>query len=107
MRDKFGLSEPHVGFTFAVAAVPLIVFNQQIITGRSLQPIHYQVFIGNYVALVGLAMSLALFWRRLLGQGRNGPKIASLVVFILAALWGLVECHYTVRVLDEANIEAR
>ncbi|MCV4656290.1 hypothetical protein OFM13_33660, partial [Escherichia coli] len=80
-----------------------IVFNQQIITGRSLQPIHYQVFIGNYVALVGLAISLALLWRRRLGQGRNGPKIASSVVFIVATLWGLIECHYTVRVLDDAN----
>ncbi|MBO0206277.1 hypothetical protein, partial [Vibrio alginolyticus] len=79
MRGKFRLSEPPVGFAFAVAAVPFIVFNQQIITGRSLQPIHYQVFIGNYVALVGLAISLALLWRRRLGQGRNGPKIASSV----------------------------
>jgi len=105
MRGKFRLSEPPVGFAFAVTAVPFIVFNQQIITGRSLQPIHYQVFIGNYVALVGLAMSLALLWRRRLGQGRNGPKIASSVVFIVATLWGLIECHYTVRVLDDANIE--
>ncbi|MCV4639200.1 hypothetical protein OFB62_28310, partial [Escherichia coli] len=35
----------------------------------------------------------------------NGPKIASSVVFIVATLWGLIECHYTVRVLDDANIE--
>lgn len=87
------------------ALVPPVVFNQQVITGRSLQPIHYQVFIGNYVAGLALVFSLGA----LLGgypQARArwlNPLAAGAAV--LAAAWGLVECHYTVRVLDEANVE--
>jgi hypothetical protein len=38
-------------FTAALALSVLVVFNQQIITGRSLQPMHYEQYIGNYVAL--------------------------------------------------------
>lgn len=105
LRGKIRLSEPAVAFAAAVSLVPFIVFNQQVITGRSLQPIHYQVFIGNYVALLALAMVVSLLWRKRLGQGRTGPKIICILIFTAATFWGLVECHYTVRVLDEANVE--
>ena len=49
-------------FAIALALVPFAVFNQQVITGRSLQPIHYQVFIGNYVAMLGLVVAVGLLW---------------------------------------------
>jgi hypothetical protein len=47
-------------FTAAFALTPLLVFNQQIVTGLSLQPIHYEVFGGNYVAALALVLSLTL-----------------------------------------------
>jgi hypothetical protein len=87
------------------------VFNQQVLTGQSLQPIHYQVFIGNYVA--GLALTAAV---GLLLRGRRGgaeedvwggqvwPKATFAALAAAAVLWGFVECHYTVRVLDDVNI---
>lgn len=90
-------------FAFSFAFVPIIVFNQQLITGRSLQPIHYQVFIGNYVSLLSLAVTLGLLWKKI----NLSEKVSkSLFVFlsIAAICWGFVECHYTVRVLDEANV---
>jgi hypothetical protein len=40
-------------FVLALTLVAFVIFNQQLITGRSLQPIHYQVFIGNYCCGVG------------------------------------------------------
>src|SRR5215207_1417936 len=55
-------------FAFSFALVPLVVFNQQIITGRSLQPIHYQVFIGNYVAALALVLSIGVLFRRKLNS---------------------------------------
>jgi hypothetical protein len=69
-----------------------------------LQPIHYQVFIGNYVAGLALFMSVGLLLRR--QHLRGGPLVraASAVLMIAAVVWGFVECHYTVRVLDDANI---
>ncbi len=54
--------------TTAFALSVLAVFNQQIITGRSLQPIHYQWFIANYCALTAVVLTAALWWR---GDGRR------------------------------------
>jgi len=50
-----------VAMAFALSV--LVVFNQQIITGRSLQPVHYQWFIANYCALTALVLTAALWWR--------------------------------------------
>ena len=99
-----GWRDPATLFTLSLALVPLVVFNQQIISGHSLQPIHYQVFIGNYVAAFALVLTLGILWR---GISRNHPKLSSGLLTslaVIAAVWGIVECHYTVRVLDEANI---
>lgn len=90
-------------FTFSLALLPFILFNQQVITGHSLQPIHYQVFIGNYVAALSLVLMIGLLVRSLVPT-RN-MKIAFASLAIIAAIWGIVECHYTVRVLDDANVE--
>ncbi|MFV0387435.1 MAG: hypothetical protein ACK5NT_01670 [Pyrinomonadaceae bacterium] len=89
-------------FSIAFALTPFVLFNQQVLTGRSLQPIHYQVFIGNYVA----ALSLVLAFGFLISEIRETAaiKLALILVALLATAWGFVECHYTVRVLDEANI---
>lgn len=105
VRKIISMSERATLFAIALALVPFAVFNQQVITGRSLQPIHYQVFIGNYAAMLALIVAIGLLWRRKLGQGRTGPKIICASVLVIAAAWGFVECHYTVRVLDEANVE--
>ena len=57
---------PAVLFNAALALTVLVVFNQQIITGRSLQPMHYEQYIGNYVALLAAALAAGLLW-----QGRK------------------------------------
>ncbi len=100
----FDLSDRKVLFTLSLALVSFVVFNQQIITGRSLQPIHYQVFIGNYVSATALFAAVALLWRRQLLAGGMGTQLACAGIFAVAAVWGFIECHYTVRVLDEANV---
>lgn len=89
-------------FILSLALTVIVVFNQQIITGRSLQPIHYQVFIGNYVAGLALVLMLGMLFKTIAES-----KIKTIGFAILAltgAIWGIVECHYTVRVLDDANI---
>jgi hypothetical protein len=91
-------------FAFSFALVPLVVFNQQILTGRSLQPIHYQVFIGNYVAALALVVTIGILWRNVSLQKPLFSKIACASLALLAIVWGFVECHYTVRILDEANV---
>jgi hypothetical protein len=107
----FGLSirrlearSPSVVFVISLALAVFAVFNQQVVTGQSLQPIHYQVFIGNYLAGLSLVSAIGLYIRD--SEWSNG--IAARAIFaalaFLAVGWGLVECHYTVRVLDDANI---
>lgn len=91
-------------FTFAFAIVPIIVFNQQIITAHSLQPIHYQVFIGNYVAATALVLAVGLLWREVNEKKPEFSRALLTIVAMAAAFWGLIECFYTVRVLDDANI---
>jgi hypothetical protein len=99
MKDRSTL------FALSLALAVFVIFNQQVITGRSLQPIHFQVFIGNYVSTLALFVTIGLLCKNRLAQGGVGPKIACSVLAVAAIAWGFVECHYTVRVLDDANIE--
>ncbi|MBS1796926.1 MAG: hypothetical protein JSS81_24080 [Acidobacteria bacterium] len=91
-------------FAVSLALVPIAVFNQQVITGKSLQPIHYQVFIGNYVAALALVVTVGILLKR---SGLFKFALVKALVILCAAgaaAWGFVECHYTVAVLDEANV---
>lgn len=98
------LRDPATLFTASLAIVPTIVFNQQLITGQSLQPIHYQVFIGNYVAGTALVLTFGLLWTKATGMTETAKRVAFSMLAVIAIGWGFVECHYTVRVLDEVNI---
>jgi len=91
-------------FALSLAITPALLFNEQVITGQELQPIHYQVFIGNYVAGLAMVVALALLWNGMPGRERMRWRIAIAGIAALAAVWGFVECHYTVRVLDEVNV---
>lgn len=61
-RGKVEWSSPVVIFVAGCATTPFIVFNQQIITGRSLQSFHYEQFVVNYLTLVGLVVTYKLVW---------------------------------------------
>jgi hypothetical protein len=98
LRDRSTL------LAMSLAATPALLFNQQLITGQSLQPIHYQVFIGNYVAGLAIAVTLALLFRSLGDRPRRSITAAAAVLAVVSAVWGFVECHYTVRVLDDVNL---
>ncbi len=91
-------------FTISLAAVPLVVFNQQILTGRLLQPIHYEVFIVNYVSLFAFCLAIFLLWR---GTAERLPRIALIALPTIAAfacIWGVVEAVYTTAVINHANV---
>ena len=100
----FKLRDRGTIFAISLALTPALLFNQQVLTGRELQPIHYQVFIGNYVAGLAMVVTFALLWRGM-GAPRSLPWRIVIGGFAAAAIaWGFVECHYTVRVLDDVNI---
>ena len=91
LRGRLNWRAPESLFAASFALMPLVVFNQQVITGRSLQPFHYEVFIANYVALLGAVLAIAIIWRR--PQVLEQPvrqRILSRLLFV-AILWGLIE----------------
>lgn len=83
-RGRILLSDPRVIFTASFGLLPFVVFNQQVVTGRSIQPFHYEVLIVNYVVLVGLVMLLKLF------QVALRPRAVFLLV-LLCLLWAVIE----------------
>ena len=85
-QGRCSLHDPRslIGASFAL--LPFIVFNQQVITGRSMQPYHYEVFIGNYVVLIGLLIVIKLF----------RPHFSRRALMTTAALclaWGVIEVN--------------
>jgi hypothetical protein len=63
---RFGLVRPRdrgAIFTASLALSVLAVFNQQVLTGLSLQPMHYEQYVGNYVALLAAALACTLLWQ--------------------------------------------
>ncbi|HYO99116.1 MAG TPA: hypothetical protein VER76_02785 [Pyrinomonadaceae bacterium] len=99
------------------ALTPFVVFNQQIITGRVLQPIHYEQFTANYLSVLALVLSIVLCWRG--RAAANGvelkiPKFVLPLVALAALGWGMAEALVVARrylpvnvVVDEARPAAR
>jgi hypothetical protein len=93
-------------FAASFALMPALVFNQQILTGRSLQPIHYEQFIANYVSLVGLVLTIALLWsgrRAATNASREKWSIALACVALLSFGWGVYEVRSPGEIYLEHN----
>jgi len=59
-RKRVERGNPLLLMTAAFALMPFAVFNQQVITGHSLQPLHYEMFAANYSALIAVVLTIAL-----------------------------------------------
>ena len=83
-NKKIELSDSRLIFTASLALLPFAVFNQQIITGWTMQPYHYESFILNYAVLVGVVIAVALLRK---------PVSQRLLISIavLSVVWGAVE----------------
>jgi len=57
LRRSINFRSPLAVLTASFAIAPMVVFNQQIVTGITLQPFHYEQFIINHVVLVGLVLA--------------------------------------------------
>jgi hypothetical protein len=83
-RKKLAWSEPHLLFTASLAILPLVVFNQQILSGKMMQPYHYAAFVANYAVMVGFVFAAGLFWKPV-------PVRALVWITALSFAWGFVE----------------
>jgi hypothetical protein len=90
-------------FIGSCAILPAVVFNQQILTGYSLQPIHYEQFIANYVVVLALVLSVATYF---LTSNRFRSPVKALPLFMIAVAcfaWAVIETRMAVRVYSGYN----
>ena len=59
-KKKFEIQTNKLIFAASFAVVPFVIFNQQVITGRSLQPFHYEYFAANYLVVIGAFLTIGL-----------------------------------------------
>lgn len=82
--------DPAVLFTASFALLPAVTFNQQIITGLVLQPVHYSRYSSNYISILAgvLIIALAPQFRNLSRQ-----TFSRLVAFggIIVFTWAVFE----------------
>jgi hypothetical protein len=100
-RGRINWREPKTLFTLSFALLPFAVFNQQILTGRSLQSFHYELFIANYMSLIGLVLAIHLVWKG--ASGNNISRRILLPVSIFSLMWGALEIMAPTKVLTEDN----
>lgn len=92
------LSSHRTLFAISFALTPLILSNQQILTGRSLQPVHYEVFISNYIVLTALVLFLSLLFQHLAAKGKGLPiRRALCYAALIATGWGVIEATGSIK----------
>lgn len=84
-------------FAVSFASLPFFVFNQQVISGRSLQPLHYEMFVANYSALIALVLVLAHWFRVPAIQSVRTRRKVLLWIAIAAFEWGSYETFVATR----------
>ncbi|MFL6209066.1 MAG: hypothetical protein ACJ74W_09460 [Pyrinomonadaceae bacterium] len=102
-RGLFAWREPRVRFIVSLALLPCVVFNQQIVSGLSLQPIHYEQFIVNYVVLVAIVLTAALVLQSRVTIARKATQRVLAGLALLALGWGLLEMRSAVNAHLEVN----
>lgn len=91
-------------FAASLALTPALVFNQQIITGRSLQPIHYEQFIANYVSLLAVVLTVGLLcWRGRAALSRRTANLILASVALASFGWGVFELRSPREIFLEHN----
>jgi hypothetical protein len=83
---RLSLQEPRIIFAASLALTPFVIFNQQVITGRSIQPFHYEILIANYLVLVAVVLVVRFLQPSI-------PKRTVILIVSVALLWGLLEVN--------------
>jgi hypothetical protein len=92
IRKRFDRKDPRFIYVASLSLLPFILFNQQVVTGKSMQDFHFELAVVNYSTLVGLIVAVAVFWefisRRLL-----------IWISVLSFMWGLFLVSLPARLL--------
>lgn len=91
-------------FIAALALSPIIVFNQQVLTGRSLQPFHYEFYVINYVVLLAVSLLVLALWQRFVTV-RWATVVFAIFFAAGGTVWGYVEATQTTIFWDDTNVQ--
>jgi hypothetical protein len=91
VRGTISWRTPELLFAASFSLLPFSVFNQQLITGRSLQPFHYESFIANYVTLVGAFVIVVTIFRSANNPHATMPHRSANRLVVVALLWACLE----------------
>jgi hypothetical protein len=89
--------EPLTLAAASFALMPILVFNQQIITGRSLQPLHYEMFVANYSVLIAVVLTAAVAFAERVVPPIRISRRALLWIAIASFEWGAYETFVATR----------
>lgn len=70
-------------YAASLGVLPFVVFNQQILTGKTMQVFHFESYVVNYSTMLGLLITVALLW----------PPVSNRLLIWVAGLslaWGLI-----------------
>lgn len=94
VRGNINPRDPRVILAASFALLPFVVLNQQLLTGRVMQPIHYKGFVTNYSILIASVLTAGLAWRKRNGQSWKISKRALLWIALAALDWGFIETRH-------------
>ena len=104
-RKRIVLKEKSTTFVAGLALLPVAVHNQQVITGKVLQPIHYDVFAVNYVVILATVLACWLLFKRRISFQSTSAQFALAIICLVSVAWGLIECRFNTKAYDRLNIE--
>lgn len=96
-RNRISRKEPQVIFAASFALLPFLVFNQQVITGRLMQPYHYEILIANYVILLGLVVTVKLLQPAI-------PRRTALLITSACLLLGTIDVNLALHFRYSGNV---
>jgi hypothetical protein len=77
-------SQPRLIYSASFAVLPFVLFNQQVLTGKSMQPHHFEHFVVNYAVLISVVLCANLWLRTI------SPRVLIWMGAVFFS-WGFVE----------------
>lgn len=100
VQGRVSWRDERILFAASFSLMPFVVFNQQVVTGLSLQPYHYESLIANYVVLTSAVMTISIYWRGSGRESRRGRRSFGVPVMLAALWWAAIEVVLPTNVLN-------
>jgi hypothetical protein len=82
-RGIISRTDPRFIYVSSLGLLPFVVFNQQVLTGRTLQAFHFEIYSVNYSIAAAIVIIIALFWTRV-------PRRLLTWIAALSLIWGFI-----------------